>query len=106
MADITVVQGDTAPDLVAVIHEENDANTPINLDGATVAFQMRKADDRRYTVNAVVELDDAINGVVRYEWGPNDLAVPGDYQGQFEVTFLDEKIQTTRVPFTIEVRRQ
>lgn len=105
MADITLVQGDTAPDLVAVLHEEDDV-TPINLTDCTVAFQMRKADDRRYTVNAVMVIEDAPNGQVRYEWAENDLAVPGEYQGQFEITFSDGKVQTTRVPFTIEVRRQ
>lgn len=106
MADLTLVQGDTAPDLVAVIHEEDDADTPIDLTDATVSFQMRKPDDRRFTVNAGMFLEDAPNGRVRYEWGANDLAVPGDYQAQFEVTFLDGKIQTTKAPFTIEVRRQ
>lgn len=106
MSDITVVQGDTAPDIVAVIHEEDDASTPIDLTNATVVFQMRKADDRRYTVNATATVDDGPGGVVRYEWGDNDLAIHGEYQAQFEITFQDNKIQTTRVPFTIEVRRQ
>lgn len=106
MSDLTLVQGDTAPDLVAVIHEEDDAETPIDLTGASVAFQMRKADDRRYTVNATMVADDPVNGQFHYEWGTNDLAVPGTYQGQFEITYQDGKIQTTRVPFSIEVRRQ
>lgn len=106
MTDLSLVQGDTAPDLIAVIHEEGDPDTPIDLTDAVVSFQMRKPDDRRYTVNAVCAIDDAAGGVVHYEWGPNDLAVPGDYQGQFEVVYPDSKIQTTRLTFAIEVRRQ
>jgi Rib/alpha/Esp surface antigen-like repeat protein len=105
MADI-VVQGDTGPDVVAVLHEEGSVTSPIDLTGATVAFQMRKPDDRRYTVNALATIEDATAGQVRYEWGPNDLAVPGDYQAQFEITFPNGKVQTTKTPLTIEVRRQ
>ena len=105
-ADLQYVQGDTGPDLVAIIHEDTTDKEPIDLTDASVAFQMRKPDDKRYTVNAVVEIEDAEAGRVRYEWGPNDLAVTGLYDGQFEVTFSDGKIQTTKTPFTIEVRRQ
>ena len=106
MADLEFVQGDTAPDLVATLHEDGDASAPINLTGCTVVFQMRKPDDKRYTVNRSATIEDAVNGVVRYEWGANDLAIPGTYQGQFEVTYSDSKIQTTKDTFSIEVRRQ
>jgi 5-hydroxyisourate hydrolase-like protein (transthyretin family) len=102
-----VVQGDTAPTLEAVIHDADNAEAPLDLTNATsVAIQMRKPDDRRYTVNAQVDIITAVDGRVSYTWGPNDLAVPGEYQIQFEVTFNDGKIQTTRTPITIEVRRQ
>lgn len=106
MSDVELVQGDTAPDMHWTLHELGNPNAPIDLTDATVAFQMRKPDDRRYTVNVQCELVDAENGRVRYEWGANDLATPGEYQGQFEITFLDGKIQTTKVPITIGVRRQ
>jgi len=107
VADLELTQGDTAPDIQYKLHEAGNPNAPLDLTGATVAFQMRKPDDRRYTVNAQATVDaDPTTGLVTYEWGPNDLAVPGEYQGQFEVTYQDGKIQTTKTPFTIEVRRQ
>jgi hypothetical protein len=49
---LTFVQGDTAPDITAVIHEEDDETAVVDLTSASVRFQMRKVDDRRYRVNA------------------------------------------------------
>lgn len=100
---LTFVQGDTAPALTAtIIHSDS---TALNLTGSSVRFQMRKANDKRFTVNEVATLVDAPTGQVEYVWGPNDLAVPGDYQVQWEVTYPDARIQTTAIA-TITVRRQ
>ena len=93
---LTFVQGDTAPDLTSQIHEEDDPTVPVDLTDAAVKFQMRKADDRRFTVNAAASITDAINGYVSYSWGPNDLATPGEYVIQWEVTYSGGRIQTTR----------
>lgn len=107
MSDLELTQGDTAPDIQYKLHAAGNANDPVNLTDCSVAFQMRKPDDRRYTVNGDATIvGDPTDGRVKYEWGPNDLAVPGTYQGQFEVTYSDAKIQTTKTPITIEVRRQ
>lgn len=103
---LTFVQGDTAPDITAQIHEEDDPLVAVNLTNASVKFQMRKTDDRRFTVNAGATITDAANGLVRYSWGPNDLATPGEYMIQWEVTYLGGRIQTTAPIETITVRRQ
>jgi hypothetical protein len=102
----TFVQGDTGPTLVATLHDQSDPNIPLDLTDATVKFQMRKADDKRYTVNATADIVDAVSGRVSYSWGQNDLAVPGDYESQWEVTFVDGMVQTTATPNVITVRRQ
>lgn len=103
---LTFVQGDTAPDLLATIHNAADASEVIDLTDATVRFQMRRPDDRRFTVNAEAEILDEDAGTVRYQWGPNDLNIPGDYLVQWEVTYPDARIQTTAAANTITVRRQ
>lgn len=102
------VQGDTAPDIDYQLKYSSGENAgePVDLTDSTVAFQMRKPDDRRYTVNAAAEIIDEVDGRVRYTWGDNDLSVSGAYQGQFEITFPDGKIQTIKTPISIEVRRQ
>jgi len=104
---LTFVQGDTAPDITAVIHEEDDPTQVINLTETTgVRFQMRRQDDHRYTVNAAATVLDAVNGKVSYSWGANDLAVPGTYLVQWEVTYLGGRVQTTSPQVTVTVRRQ
>jgi hypothetical protein len=104
--EATFVQGDTGPDLTAILHDEDDATSPIDLTGAAVRFQMRKENDKRFTVNQPATVLSAAAGEVSYSWAVNDLAVPGDYQVQWEIVFPDGKIQTQAVPSTITVRRQ
>jgi hypothetical protein len=104
---LTFVQGDTAPDITAIIHEEDDPTAIIDLSTAEgVRFQMRRPDDHRYTVNAAGSFVDRPNGKVSYSWGANDLSVPGTYVVQWEITHLGGRIQTTVPEVTVTVRRQ
>ena len=103
---LTFVQGDTAPDITAIIHEEDAPTSVIDLTSATVKFQMRKADDKRYRVNSAATITDAPNGAVKYSWGPNDLAHDGTFTVQWEVTYPGGRLQTTSPEVEITVRRQ
>lgn len=104
---IVFVQGDTGPDISAILHREDDPDARIDLTTAQgVRFQMRKSDDRRFTVNAAATVVNAATGSVKYSWGANDLAVPGEYEVQWEVTFGDGTVITTATTTTITVRRQ
>lgn len=100
------VQGDTAPSINSTIHARGNPSAVVDLTGCEVHFQMRKADDRRFTVNNVADIVDEEAGAVRYDWGPNDLSVPGEYIIQWQVTYPDAKVQTTADPEVITVRRQ
>lgn len=102
---LTFVTGNTRPAILGVIHEEGDPDAVIDLTGCTVRFQMRKEDDRRFTVNAAAQIIDADTGAVKYQWATNDLNVPGIYLVQWEVSFADTSTQTTALPVEIEVRR-
>jgi hypothetical protein len=104
--ELVFVQGDTAPDLGAVLHVKGNTSSPIDLSGATVRFQMRKSDDRTFTVDAAATVVDDEAGEVLYQWSTNDLAVSGDYNVQWEVTYSDGRKQTTATPNLIRVRRQ
>lgn len=103
---LILVQGDTAPDLSAILHAKGNVTQVLNLTNCSVRFQMRKEDDRRFTINNTADVISAPAGTVRYQWGPNDLAVPGDYQIQWEVTYPDAKVQTTEATEVLTVRRQ
>ena len=106
---LTFVQGDTAPDIQAVLHEEDDPTSILDCSPAYVSgvrFQMRRQDDRRYQVNGAATVLDGPAGKVSYSWGPNDLSVPGTYVVQWEVTYVGGRVQTTSPEVTVTVRRQ
>ena len=103
---LTFVQGDTAPDINGIIHDEDDPDLITDLTGATVRFQMRRTDDKRYQVNAPATVVTPGAGVVSYSWGPNDLSVPGTFIVQWEVTYPGGRVQTTSPEVAITVRRQ
>jgi hypothetical protein len=103
------VTGDTKPDISArlpLLDEEGaETGSYANLTDATVKFQMRRPDDKRFTVNKPAVVVDAPNGIVRYTWAADELSIPGEYQVQWEVTWVDSSKQTSRYA-TITVRRQ
>lgn len=106
MTTPVLVQGDTRPTLIAYLHDADDPTGYIDLTDATVLFQMRKADDKVYTVNAAATILDLPTAKVSYTLGVNDLNVPGDYVVQWEVTYVDGGKQTTATPLKVTVRRQ
>ena len=106
MADLSLVQGDSKPDVLGTLVDAV-TGSPIDLSNVdTVKFQMRETNDRRYTVNALALVTDAVNGKVRYSWAADDLARPGTFQAQWELTFNDATVQTTDPVNSIVVRRQ
>jgi 5-hydroxyisourate hydrolase-like protein (transthyretin family) len=100
------VQGDTKPDLTATL-KDSTSGDPIDLSNvASIRFQMREANDRRYTVNAAAVITDTAAGRVTYSWAEGDLSRPGTYQAQFEIHYTDLTVQTTDPTNEITVRRQ
>ena len=106
MADITLVQGDTGPDIEATLRRTRD-RVAINLTTATsVRFQLRHAESRRFAVDAEADIVNPLTGTVRYEFVEGDLAQWGDYIAQWEIHWDTGKVQTTTPAGTVEVRRQ
>lgn len=106
MADVMLVQDDTRPSLEGTIWKTR-TKDPLDLTNAVgVKFQMRKPDDRKYTVDAAAVIVDAEAGQVRYDWQAGDLHNEGTYQCQWEIDWGLGAIQTTTPVNTIEVRRQ
>jgi hypothetical protein len=103
-----LVQGDTRPTIKANLYvRDSSPREYVNLAGVQgVRFQMRKADDKRYTVNGSATVTSTVSGGVEYQLGASDLDTAGDYFIQWEVTFGDGKVQTTSVQNPITVRRQ
>jgi hypothetical protein len=103
--DDIYVQGDTGPDPLYQLFDI-ETGDPQPLTDCDVYFQMRKPDDRKYTVNALATIMDAAEGKVRYPWGATDLDIAGIYQIQWEIHFPDNEVITTKELRYIEVRKQ
>jgi hypothetical protein len=105
--EATFVQGNTAPDIVAQLHDEKTPTIPLPLTTATSArFQMRKPDDRIFQVDAEADITNPSQGLVSYSWAANDLDIEGEFNTQWEVHWADGKVQTIAKPNRILVRRR
>lgn len=91
-ADFTIKQGDSKPSVRFTL---NDDGVALDLTGTTVRFKMRRSDDDALLLDAVATLEDAPNGIVRYDWDPADLATArGTYQAEWEITYADDTVLT------------
>lgn len=90
----TIKQGDTAPAVEGTVYER-DGVTIQDLTGATVTFSMSKNGSVKIN-NAVASVANAPAGLVQYSWAASDTDTPGDYDGEFRITFASGLIE--RVP--------
>lgn len=86
-----IKQNDTSPSLQAILKDAS--GTAISLTGASVRFHM-KALDGTVKVDAAMTVTDNLNGVVQYDWQTGDTDTVGSYSVEFEVTYLDNTIET------------
>lgn len=95
MADFEIAQGDTGPPLIVQLTDWT--GVAANLTGATIAFHM--ADKPDGTGNTLVTAAATVfgtptNGQAQYSWIAADTATPGDYFGEFQVTYAGGMIVT------------
>jgi len=93
---INLVQGDSGPQIRAIITREDSGNT-VDLSQATTRLKIRKrgATDILLTLTAV-DVDELLSdGVAIFAFSDGDLDLsPGSYEGEIEVTFDDSVIET------------
>lgn len=102
---IKLVQGDSLPTPVVTIYDEISGNV-VDLTGASVRMLFRESGSS--TVKAAltgVLLDGGVNGQAVFSFG-NTLDAPGNYEGEFEVTFPSGGVQTTYATQKFKVREQ
>jgi hypothetical protein len=84
-ADFTIVSGDTSPVLTRALQYSD--QTPVDLNGMTVALQMRSMTDAAtVTLASAVVVTNAALGEVSYTFASADTAAPGNYLAKFVVT--------------------
>lgn len=108
MADkILLVQGDTLPTPVVTIYDEISGAT-VDLTGASVRMLFREAgsDTVKASIPGVLmDQPPGSLGRVVFSFG-NHLDAPGNYEGEFEVTFPSGGVQTTYAVQKFKVREQ
>lgn len=87
-----IKQNDTSPFITATLKDAS--NAAVDISGATVQFHMRKVGETTAKVDAAAVVTDADNGAVKYEWSTGDTDTVGQYQAEFEVTYVGGKIET------------
>lgn len=120
---IYLVQGDTRPDLVFSITDQN-TGLPIDLSTATtvVKFRANGSTTVKATMNCVplpgiVQADGTVSAAAPYNvagfggrvamtWSPTALDTAGDFEGEIEVTFTDGTVQTIYDLLKFKVRSQ
>jgi hypothetical protein len=124
---IKLVQGDTRPQIKAVISDETTGNI-VDISGATVLLKFRAGGttatlfsltgylqpgiedaDGNVTQNLVGETYALAGsgGRVAFQFLAGQLNIePGYYEGEIEVTFSDSSIQTVYAPLKFQLRAQ
>ena len=90
---INLKQNDTGPPIKASLRD--DLGNPLDLRGNTkVVFILKNARTGAVAVYGYATVTRALYGRVRYDWGAGDLATPGTYKGEFEITYGNGRIET------------
>jgi len=119
---IKLVQGDTRPRIIFTITDENTGD-PVNVAGATVVLKFRAiGEDVKEvipcylapgklmpdgTINTNSPFDVAgVGGRVFMDWTADSLDEAGEFQGEIEVTFPDNTVQTSFELLRFRIREQ
>lgn len=103
---IKLVQGDTKPALVCTITDEI-TGAALSLTGATVRLKFREAGATELTATVVGSVTDGPNGqVVFYPASAPEMLAgqAGDYEGEIEITFADNTVQSVYDLLKFKVR--
>jgi hypothetical protein len=95
MAQLTIYvkQNDTRPIFHAFIRDELDRI--VDVTGALVSFNMRNLADNTVIISAgLIEVVDASNGEIQYQWAPADTSTAAVCQAEVQVVFVGGAIET------------
>lgn len=90
---IRLVQGDTRPTLMVNIRDSQ-TDQPVDIAGCAVRLLLREVDSNAPAQAIQGYIINGINGDCVFQWGPQDLALAGDFEGEVEITFPDTRVQT------------
>jgi hypothetical protein len=95
MADPTfyIKQNDTRPELDIFLRDDKDRS--INITGAVVKFSMRNASTNvvKISLGSVTTVSSTA-GRVKYSFTASDTDTAGNFDGEFQVTFVGGQVET------------
>jgi hypothetical protein len=103
---IKLVKDDTRPALVCTLTDET-TQAPINISGATVRLKFRQVGSTSLQATVTGAVVDGPAGQVAFypASAPEMLQGPaGDYEGEIEITFADDQVQTVYDLLKFKVR--
>jgi hypothetical protein len=103
---IKLVQGDTRPYIKATLRDAD--GTAINVQGATVRFKFRASGDATTLFTVVCSKpNNGVDGLVMFNFPTGSLLVdPGNYEGELEIDYGGNDIQTVYDLLKFSVRAQ
>jgi len=106
-----IKQDDTSPAIRFQL--QNHRGEPVDISGfEKLRFHMQKENSTEPTVLADtdrgVSAPDVENGIVQYDWSPEDTSRPGDYEAEFEITFSGGRTETfpNRRNISVEIEEE
>ena len=88
-----IKQNDTRPELDVFLRDDKDRT--INITGAAVKFNMRNASDNTIKIdNGSVTTVNSTSGRVKYSFSAANTDTAGNFDGEFEVTFVGGQVET------------
>ncbi len=100
---IKLVQGDSLPQIQAVIQDES--GVAVEITGATCLLKFRRVGDTVILATLTGAVTNGATGAVVFIFGNNDLNVDaGDYEGEIEITFSNSSKQTVYEKLKFKVR--
>lgn len=94
-ATFYIKQNDTAPSIQAVLTDSNGrARSLVN--AASARFNMSKEDGTNVISGGIAYIDPATaaRGIVLYVWQTGDTADAGIYNAEFEITYINDQVET------------
>lgn len=94
MADFSIKAHDNLPALRVQLQTASD-ELPVDLTNATgVKFIMTATVGGATIISTAGVIENAVQGIVRYDWTTANTSTPGQFLGEFEVTWTGGKKQT------------
>lgn len=89
MQVFTIKRGDTSPSLVYSLRP-----TTVSLAAATVRFKMRERGGGATLIDSPAVIVSNSPPVVRFDWAAGQTDKTGQFEAEFEVTNVDETVET------------